>query len=416
MARTITTKLTGPLTLKPSDNPLTITASGSVTSTGAGQDAIDGGTNATWSVTNRGSINSSSGIGLSLLGSAGVGNYGSIGGKQGVSLRAGGTLTNFAGGSITASGAVGGGFSSGAGVYVTGASGTVTNNGTLTGAAYGVAMARGGTVTNTSKINGGEDGIIVQGGTGKVTNSGAILATVDDGMALDGGGTVTNQAGASISGQGGSGAGVFVTGGLATINNSGSITGANHHGVLIAAGGTLTNNGGGSISGNNTGVFSQNLSASVSNAGTISSTGADGAAVYLENSGSITNLSGGLINGSKFGAFIEQGGTVTNSGQITAATYDGVILGLGGTVTNNASGLISANSIGIYVKYRTPATVTNAGIVRGTGLQWHRGRPGRWGQPVERGRCHHRRDRVRCVHHRRLGDRGQQRQHHGGKV
>ena len=131
MARTITTKLTGPLTLKPSDNPLTITASGSVTSTGAGQDAIDGGTNATWSVTNRGSINSSSGIGLSLLGNAGVGNYGSIGGKQGVSLRAGGTLTNFAGGRITASGAVGGGFSSGAGVYITGASGTVTNNGTL---------------------------------------------------------------------------------------------------------------------------------------------------------------------------------------------------------------------------------------------------------------------------------------------
>jgi Sulfotransferase family len=45
---------------------------------------------------------------------------------------------------------------SGTGVYITGASGTVTNNGTINGMAYGIGLGHGGSVTNTSSTLGGE--------------------------------------------------------------------------------------------------------------------------------------------------------------------------------------------------------------------------------------------------------------------
>ena len=47
----------------------------------------------------------------------------------------------------------------GAGIFTTGARGTVTNTGTVTGGAYGVGLNAGGMVTNTSVIIGGEDGV-----------------------------------------------------------------------------------------------------------------------------------------------------------------------------------------------------------------------------------------------------------------
>ena len=72
----------------------------------------------------------------------------------------------------------------GAGVYITGAAGTVTNHSTISGVAYGVGFGAGGLVTNTSSITGGEDGAIVQGAIGTIANFGKITATVDDGVAL----------------------------------------------------------------------------------------------------------------------------------------------------------------------------------------------------------------------------------------
>ncbi len=92
------------------------------------------------------------------------------------------------------------------------------------------ALGAGGLVTNTSAITGGEDGVIVQGAVGTIANSGNITATVDDGVALFAGGSVTNASGASISGLGTLGAGVFITGGVGTVTNAGSISGPNHHG------------------------------------------------------------------------------------------------------------------------------------------------------------------------------------------
>jgi Tryptophan-rich Synechocystis species C-terminal domain len=367
MATTISSSTTGPVVLGTADNPLYITSTGTVTSTGSA-DGIDGGTGTTWTITNAGVVSAITGNGVSLASSGIVGNTGSISGNDALVLKAGGSVTNNVGGSISGLGALGAGLGSGAGVYITGAAGTVTNNSTISGVAYGVGLGHGGLVTNTSSITGGEDGVIVQGAIGTIANTGNITATVDDGVALFAGGSVTNASGASISGQGTLGAGVFITGGVGTVTNAGSISGPNHHGVLIAGGGSLSNAASGSISALGVGVFFETNPGTVTNAGFITGTGTDGTGVYLENGGSATNTSTGTIIGHKFGAFLEGAATtLANYGSISGATYDGVVLGLGGSVTNAAGASISGLTGGVYIKYRAAGTVTNSGSISATG-------------------------------------------------
>jgi hypothetical protein len=365
MSRTISSGTTGPVVLGTTDNPLYITSTGTVTSTGSA-DGIDGGTGTTWTITNAGVVSASSGNGVSLAGSGIVGNTGSISGNDALVLRAGGSVTNDVGGSISGLGALGAGLGSGAGVFITGAAGTVTNHSTISGAAYGVGLGAGGLVTNTSSILGGEDGVTVQGAIGTIANLGNITATVDDGVSLFAGGSVTNASGASISGLATQGAGIFITGGAGTVANAGSIAGA--LAILMAAGGSLSNAASGSISALGVGVFFENQAGTLTNAGNITGTGTDGSGVYLENNGSVTNTSTGTITGHKFGAFLEGGfATLANYGSISGATYDGAVLGLGGIVTNAAGASISGANIGLYVKYRAAGTVTNSGSISASG-------------------------------------------------
>jgi hypothetical protein len=367
MSTTISSSTTGPVVLGTADNPLYITSTGTVTSTGS-VDGIDGGAGTTWTITNAGVVSAASGNGVSLAGSGIVGNTGSISGMDALVLKAGGSVTNNVGGSISGLGALGAGLGSGAGVDISGAAGTVTNNSTISGVAYGVGFGAGGLVTNTSSITGGEDGVIIQGAIGTVSNSGSITATVDDGVALFAGGSVTNASGASISGLGTLGAGIFITGGVGTVTNAGSISGPNHHGVLIAGGGSLSNAATGSISALGVGVFFETNPGTITNAGFITGTGVDGTGIYLENGGNATNTSTGTITGNKFGAFLEGGSnTLANYGSISGATYDGVVLGHGGTVTNAAGASISGLNGGVYVKYRAAGTVTNSGSISASG-------------------------------------------------
>ena len=146
MSRTINTTINGTLSLLPTDNPLTITASGGVNATATGADAIDGNSSTAWAISNAGTISSASGYGVSLLG-------------------AGSSVTNYSGGSISGTGPT-----NISGVSITGGSGTVTNSGTISvsGGGYRVYLSggatvtnSGGTVTNSGSITGGEDGVLI---------------------------------------------------------------------------------------------------------------------------------------------------------------------------------------------------------------------------------------------------------------
>src|SRR5579872_1073488 len=126
MSTTISSSVTGPVILAPAtDNPLYITSTGTVTSTGI-SDGIDGGAGTTWTISNAGVVSAAvTGNGVSLAGSGIVGNTGSISGNDALRLSAGGSVTNNVGGSISGLGALGVGIATGAGVYIGGASGTV---------------------------------------------------------------------------------------------------------------------------------------------------------------------------------------------------------------------------------------------------------------------------------------------------
>src|SRR5260370_41482542 len=100
MSRTISSSTTGPVVLAATDNPLYITNTGTVTSTGSA-DGIDAGTGTTWTISNAGMVSASSGNGVSLASSGIVRNTGSISGNDAPVLHAGGSVTNDVGGSIS---------------------------------------------------------------------------------------------------------------------------------------------------------------------------------------------------------------------------------------------------------------------------------------------------------------------------
>jgi hypothetical protein len=279
---------------------------------------------------------------------------------DGIQLAHGGLVINS--GTVSGAGTLGRGLGSGAGVYITGRAGTVINNGAISGTAYGVGLGHGGTVSNSGPLSGGEDGVIIEGGNGTITNYGKITATVDDGASLFDGGGIRNAAGATISGAGTAGAGVFITGASGTLANYGKIVDATDIGVLISDDGGVTNAASASISGLSTGLFIKGAPGTVTNAGSILATAATGAGVYLEDGGNITNASGGTISGGDFGAFLQGSFAIAaNYGSISGG--DALVLGLGGVVTNAASADISGATVGVYLKSGAASTLTNSGTI-----------------------------------------------------
>jgi hypothetical protein len=68
VARLIATHVTGPVVLAAADNPLMITGTGAVTSSGAGVDGVDGDAATNWTISNDGTVNSGGGVGIRLAG------------------------------------------------------------------------------------------------------------------------------------------------------------------------------------------------------------------------------------------------------------------------------------------------------------------------------------------------------------
>ena len=196
-------------------------------------------------------------------------------------------------------------------------------------------------VTNQGTIQGSLRGVFLGGAGSSLINSGTISQTGNlvnsAGVRLDNGGTVTNQANAAIIG------GVEIDGAPGTVTNAGTITAPISTGVFLTKGGTVTNQVGGTIDGKFFGVLFSGLSATVVNAGSITTTGPTGNGVSSSTSTaiSVTNQTGGTISGTVNG--ISSNGTVT-------AINDG-------TITGDGSGIIA----------RTVNVNSNAGKIEATG-------------------------------------------------
>ena len=288
---TISSAVTGPLSLAATNTPLTITGAGSVKATASGADAIDGGSGVAWSINNSGSVSSSQRYGISLHG-------------------AGSTVVNS--GSISGYSGAGG---------------------------YGLDLDAGGIATNTSTgyITGGEEGIIVNGAAGTINNSGQIVSTFDDGVSLFGGGSVINDAGAVIQAPTSGGYAVYIPTGSANVTNSGSMSG--QYGVYLGVAGTVSNSG--TISGSSSAVdfaaFSSANLLQVHPRGTFTgSVNGDGGTIHLLGDPAFSGgVIGGISNSGQFYGFqsliADVGGmhepgspwTLTGSNSIANVTVNG---------------------------------------------------------------------------------------------
>jgi len=289
--QTISSAVTGPLTLTSTNTPLTVTSTGSVKTTASGADAIDGDSSQAWSITNAGTVSSSQRYGISLHSSSSIVNSGSISGYSG------------SGG-------------------------------------YGVDLESGGSVTNTStgSITGGEDAIFGYGAPVQIDNSGQIKSTFDDAIGLFGGGSVINRAGAVIQAptSGGYGpAGIYIPGGSASIQNYGTISG--QYGAYLSVAGTLENAG--TMSGSSYAVDFASSSASnrlIVDPGAVFNGTVTGGTGTLELNSGVGSISGVSSSGS-FQNFqtlaVDAGGTWTLNGTDSIANLtDNGVLNIGGSL------------------------------------------------------------------------------------
>jgi hypothetical protein len=311
-----------------------------VTATGTAN-AISGGSGGPWTITNTGTLAAATtGYGLSLAALGTVSSSGLITGKDGVLLNAGGSVANS--GSIGGSGALGGG-GSGTGVFITHAPGSVSNSGAITGLAYGVVLDYGGQVTNTGLMSSGRTVRIgAASGAGTVVNSGTILATASDAIALGAGGAVTNAAGGLITTQGAA-AGIYIKTAAGTVSNDGSISGTNY-GIDLTAGGSVGNNAGGVIS-SQRGIHIQGGAGTVSNSGVIA--GSSSVGVRLAAGGQVANALGGSISGPVGVIAYGAAATVTNNGTISGISHAVTFAGAGANrLVAGASGVLIGDVVG----------------------------------------------------------------------
>jgi glycosyltransferase involved in cell wall biosynthesis len=421
---TIAASYSSGFTLLDGDSPVTVLSTGTVdVASGAALSGPAGvSSDNTWTIDNAGTISSAGGtpadaaIALGALGNPVTNGVvtneagGVIFGQYGVYIHGPGSVTNLAGGSITGIQA---------GVQFTDAAGTVDNAGTLSGGAAGFPLLMGGSVTNqasasitatdqdaisiqgtvgavvnygdllgvrygvneraggsvTNQASGTISGILIAGYTGIVVNKGAVSANY--GVFLSAGGSVTNQAGASITGLANDA--IYLTG---TVANYGTVNGfargvyggygssvINHNGASIQggnyavylAGGSVTNQTSARITGGIDGVQMGGPGA-ISNAGTISGS-SNG--VVLSGGGSVTNQSDGEITGGNLGVRVSGGGLVVNDGSI-AGYSNGILEDAGGSITNQGSGIITSSDHAIQ-QFST-GTIVNAGFIHGGGV------------------------------------------------
>lgn len=244
-----------------------------------------------------------------------------------------------------------------AAINITTADAVIDNSGTIQGGTFGIT-------TNPFQVSTGvfEDRSVDT----TVTNSGSIVGLNNDGVRLQGGGSVINSG--TIAGQQNvqaDGVSMFalmtqdLTTFSALVTNSaeGTITGV-RTGVTLSSGGTVENAG--AIAGGGAGILIQNglggtpVSGAITNSGSIIG-GNGGAGVFGE----------GVVGFGQFDSF-----SVTNSGEIRGGASDGVAVNATSdtaiTIVNSEGGTITGGASGVETVLGA-LTLTNAGTIRGNG-------------------------------------------------
>jgi outer membrane autotransporter protein len=381
----------------------------SITSTGAGQSAVQAGSGVS-SITSSGLIQGTgaNGIGVQVVSGGSVG-----------SITNSGTVQATNGGNAIVVGDT---------VGPAGSVGTLTNSGLiqLTGGGEAVFIESGssiGAIVNSGTIlqtGGGspQDAINVAGAAGLISNSGLIQGgTGGVGVRVEGAvGTINNAAGGTITGTGGGNA-IYVvgtagaTGTVGTIANAGMIQSLGSGAAITVNGvgriGAIANTLGGIIqtTGGGAAIADGGTIGTIANSGTIQTT-AGGAAIAVNTAGasigtitntgllassgtnsaisvasgasiaSIINSAGGVISpgGTNGNAISDAGsiGSISNSGLIQVAIPSDVaiyVTGTAGGIVNNAGGIIQvtgSNAADIRVD-GAATSITNAGTLLGAG-------------------------------------------------
>jgi hypothetical protein len=275
----------------------------------------------------------------------------------GVSLANGGTVINQTGGHISGEVAI----------AMLG-EGSVSNSGTISGLLIGVNIAAG-IIDNesTGKISGG-----ARLTSGTLINSGNIAAETGSVVYFKDGGSVLNL-GSAANLSGGAVAGVTVEGAPGYVKNQGLISG-----IALQAGGSVTNQGSVSLGTASTAIEISGAAGYIQNSGN-----ALGVALY--NGGVVANAAGGIISGYVDGVSLTSGGSVTNSGKIygvggpfgqiipSSEGNAGISISGAGTIYN--SGTVALID-GTYFGIETSGTgqgeliITNLGTITGkTGIE-----------------------------------------------
>jgi len=227
----------------------------------------------------------------------------------------------------------------------------------VTATCSGTTTNQGGGVPGTSA---GANGYGTGNETGVTVNvtagAGNTVTGINAGIYL-GDATVTNNAGASITG-GQHGINTFD---FANVTNSGSITGTNNIGIFAVTNATVTNNASASITGANNGIIAIGF-ANVTNSGSITGTSTVG--IFADTNATVTNNAGASITGGQHGINTNGFANVTNSGSITGTTSTGIFTITNATVTNNAGASITGGQYGIRA-FVGGSSVFNAGTISG---------------------------------------------------